>query len=62
MLSDLLENLFKGFDEIGASDCKCKTHLFYSSSDPSNQLENLLKERGFEFQKIFIKSKNQKII
>ncbi len=51
-LSGTLERTFKGFDEFGASDCKCRTHLFYSPSDPSHQLEGLLRERRLNFIKI----------
>ncbi len=51
-LSEILKEFFRGFDEFGASDCKCKTHLFYSSSDPIHQLEVLLRLKGFSFTKI----------
>ncbi|RLI82872.1 DUF123 domain-containing protein [Archaeoglobales archaeon] len=48
-LSKLIGKLFEAFDEFGASDCSCRTHLFYSPSNPIHKLETLLRENRLSF-------------
>ena len=43
-ISKELSEIFEEFDEFGASDCKCKTHLYYSESTPFERIEEFLNE------------------
>lgn len=48
-LSIELSKIFKEFDEFGASDCSCRTHLFFSPFNPLERIEEFLKERSLDY-------------
>ncbi|MBO8182980.1 MAG: GIY-YIG nuclease family protein [Archaeoglobus sp.] len=51
-LSKELSKIFDEFDEFGAADCSCKTHLFYSQSNPLKRIEQFLNERSLNYFRV----------
>jgi sugar fermentation stimulation protein A len=44
-LSKELSAIFDAFDNFGASDCRCETHLYYSRTTPLRKIEEFLRRR-----------------
>ena len=49
-LSNELSKIFRGFDEFGASDCRCRTHLYYSSSSPIKKIREFLSGKSLNYR------------
>jgi Uri superfamily endonuclease len=49
-LSKELSTIFDDFDDFGASDCNCRTHLYYSRTNPLEKIDEFLKERMLNYR------------
>jgi len=46
-IADVLRGEFESISGFGASDCKCRSHLFYDAKEMTSRIVMLLKESGF---------------
>jgi len=51
-IADLLRTGFESISGFGASDCKCKSHVFYGVENMTAEVISLLEANGFEPQRL----------
>jgi Uri superfamily endonuclease len=52
ILAEKLSGIFDRIKSFGCSDCRCKTHLFYSKSNPEKLLTEIIQKMGLFFIRI----------